>query len=220
MPLNVSESASRPVYLTDQNGTRLSTDKGVFTQLVGTDGVTPLFPNPAAIVDTEVSTLSLSEIVAILKGWDGTNYKRLTTNAPSDTGTNGVQALAATAYTLFWQGTTGWARMRGANVFKFVHAQAVVALTGITGWTPAAGKKFRLMGGALSVSAAAGFLLYDGAAGALTTKIFESPLLAAAGVFTLPPINNGPISAAANNTLAIDVTGNATISGLLFGIEE
>jgi hypothetical protein len=106
---------------------------------------------------------------------------------------------------------------RVPSKFIDINAVALVAGVGATVWTPGAGKKFRLMGGWFSSSAAAALILGDNAVGAV---IFRTPLLAAAGTFTLPPMGNGFLSAVANNVLKLDVSVNSTVTGCVFGTEE
>lgn len=116
-----------------------------------------------------------------------------------------------------WNGAS-WDRLRGPNVIKTVAAVAITAATGVTIWTPAAGKKFRLMGWSLSSSAAAALIFGDNVVG---TVILRSELLAAAGLSQIPPgFGNGFLSAAADNVLKLDVTANTTVSGYVFGVEE
>jgi hypothetical protein len=102
--------------------------------------------------------------------------------------------------------------------FKMVDAVAIVAGTPAVVWTPAAGKKVRLLGWFLSSSAAAALEFQD--SGAAGTVIAQTPLLAAAGVHNAESIGEGKVLTAADNTLKLDVTANATVSGMVFGVEE
>ena len=104
------------------------------------------------------------------------------------------------------------------DTFKIIDAVAITAGTPATVWTPASGKKVRLLGWAfLSTTSAALEFQDSGAAG---TVIAQSPLLAAAGLHNAPPLGEGILLAAADNTLELDVTGNSTVSGMVFGVEE
>ena len=76
----------------------------------------------------------------------------------------------------------------------------------------------RLLGWVLSSSAAAALEFPD--SGSAGTVRLQTPLLAAAGVHDSPPLGEGYLLAAADNTLNLDVTANATISGMVFGVEE
>lgn len=104
------------------------------------------------------------------------------------------------------------------DTFKMIDAVAITAGTPATVWTPASGKKVRLLGWFLSSSAAAALEFQDSAAAG--TVIARTPLLAAAGVHDTPHLGEGVILAAADNTLDLDVSANATVSGMVFGVEE
>jgi hypothetical protein len=118
-----------------------------------------------------------------------------------------------------WTGAA-YAMPRGPNVYKIVAAVAITAGAGTTIWTPTAGKKFRVLGFAFSVSAAASLILGDNVVG---TVIFRSPLLPIAGTFQLGATDLGDIgilSATINNVLKLDVSANATVTGTVWGTEE
>lgn len=95
---------------------------------------------------------------------------------------------------------------------------AVVALGSIvTVWTPATGKKFRLLGFSISVSAAANVLLEDNAA---ATFIFRTPKLVADTPYTFILPGRGYLSTAANNVLKATSSAAANGTGTFFGTEE
>jgi len=104
------------------------------------------------------------------------------------------------------------------DTFKMVDAVAITAGTPATIWTPASGKKVRLLGWRLSVSAAAALEFQDSAAAG--TVITQSPLLAIAGIDVAENIGEGVALASVDNTLDLDVTATATVSGMVWGIEE
>ena len=105
-----------------------------------------------------------------------------------------------------------------ADTFKIIDAVAIVAGTPATIWTPASGKTLRLLGWVLSSSAAAALEFQD--SGSAGTVRLQTPLVAAAGVHNSPHLGEGYKLAAADNTLNLDVTANATVSGMVFGVEE
>ena len=105
-----------------------------------------------------------------------------------------------------------------ASTFKMIDANAITAGTEETIWTPQSGSKIRLLGWCLSSSAAAAIEFQDSAASG--TVIAQTPLLAAAGVHNSPDLGDGILLSAADGTLALDVTGNSTVSGMVWGIEE
>ena len=94
----------------------------------------------------------------------------------------------------------------------------VTAGTPATVWTPASGKKVRLLGWFLSSNAAAALQSQD--SGAAGTVIAQTPLLASAGTHDAPHLGEGLVLAAADNTLELDATANSTVSGMVLGIEE
>jgi len=108
-------------------------------------------------------------------------------------------------------------RTRVPVVFKTLNAVAIGSEATI--WTPAGGKKFRVMGGIVSVGVAAGnVLLKDNTAG---TTIFIIPKAPLDTPIVLPAnIANGILSAAANNVLTATGVATATLSGTIFGTEE
>lgn len=110
-------------------------------------------------------------------------------------------------------GGTSFQRLRTPAVFKTVDLTAATAETTI--WTPAASRKFRLMG----------FLLTAGAASTLTFKdnTAGTTIAVARGATDTPisvDLGNGILSAAANNVLTVTRGTSATLSGVVFGTEE
>src|SRR5271166_7180262 len=110
---------------------------------------------------------------------------------------DGQTPSAQLAYAhLVFNGTT-WDRLRTPVIFKALNGVVITSETTI--WTPAAGKKFRLMGGVLSVGVAAGnVVLKDNTGG---TTILIIPAGALNTPFPLLGMGNGILSAAANNVL-------------------
>ena len=105
-----------------------------------------------------------------------------------------------------------------ASTFKMIDANAITAGTEETVWTPQSGSRIRLLGWNLSASAATALEFQDSSASG--TVIAQTPLLAVAGVHTSPDLGDGILLSAADGTLELDVTANATISGMVWGIEE
>lgn len=120
---------------------------------------------------------------------------------------------AATIYA--WNGTA-WVVVRTPNTFKDLSAVAIGTIA--TVWTPASTKKFRLMGGTISVSAAGNVLFEDNSAGA-GNFVFRTPKLAADTPYTFD-IPGGKLSAAADQVLKATLSTTGTITGTLWGIEE
>ncbi|MGI8467733.1 MAG: hypothetical protein ACR2N3_04705 [Pyrinomonadaceae bacterium] len=104
--------------------------------------------------------------------------------------------------------------VRTVKVFKPLTAVSIAAEAAV--WTPAAGKKFRLMGGVITTSVAGNITFKDNTAG---TTIMVVPVTAGVPV-VIPPMGNGILSAAANNVLTAIGPAASTFSGTLFGTEE
>ena len=104
-----------------------------------------------------------------------------------------------------------------ANIFKMIDANAITAGTAENVWVPTNDRRVRLLGWSLSSSANAAIEFV--AASADTTVLAQTPLLAAAGIHDSPDLGDG-ILLASNDDLQIDVTANATISGMIWGVEE
>jgi hypothetical protein len=100
----------------------------------------------------------------------------------------------------------------------FINLTAVSVAAEATIWTPASGRRFRLMGFVLTAGTVAGNItIKDNTAG---TTILVIPFGTAAGTIISPPMGNGILSAAANNVLTATGTATQTLSGYVFGTEE
>lgn len=96
--------------------------------------------------------------------------------------------------------------------------QAALAINSETAiWTPASGKKFRILGFLLVGSAAGYITIKDNTAG--TTIMVVPTAAGGAGTFVELP-GNGYLSAAANNVLTATGSVNMTLSGFICGTEE
>jgi hypothetical protein len=101
-------------------------------------------------------------------------------------------------------------------VFKTLSAVVITSETTI--WTPATGKKFRLMGLWLTQGVVTGAVtLKDNTAG---TTIFIVPQHTIAVAMSPIYLGNGILSAAANNVLTATGASTETITGVVFGTEE
>jgi len=99
---------------------------------------------------------------------------------------------------------------------KFIDMSAVSITSIATIWTPATGKKIRLLGGTFSVSAAGSVLFEDNAGG---TTVFRTAKLAADTPYFFD-FGNGIPLAAINNVLKATLSVAGTITGTLYGVEE
>lgn len=87
-----------------------------------------------------------------------------------------------------------------------------------TVWNPSGSKRFRLMGGSFSVSAAVSVLFEDNAAAA-ANFVWRTPKLLADTPYNFD-LGNGKLSAALGNVLKATASAAATITGTLYGTEE
>lgn len=100
-------------------------------------------------------------------------------------------------------------------VCKPIAAVAITAGTPVVVWTPAAGKKFRLIGFALGLSVAGAVLLKDN-----NTEFLRTQTLAAGTGTESPEMGSGYLSSAANNALKVDASASGTVNGFVCGYEE
>jgi hypothetical protein len=109
-----------------------------------------------------------------------------------------------------------WDKVRIGNISKDVSSVTVTTIT--TLWTPATGKKFRLMGGTISCSTGVSILFEDNAAGA---TIFRTPKLLVDTPYTFEVKGGqGFLSAVADNVLKATSSAAGVITGTLWGTEE
>lgn len=144
----------------------------------------------------------------------GTSSSGAAAAALGDATTNPTAGGAA-AYLEGYNGAT-WDRVRVQKTRKDVSTVAVGSIA--TVWTPASGKKFRLMGGSISVSAACSVLFEDNSAGA-GNFIWRTPKLAADTPYNFD-LGNGYLSAAADQVLKATSSASANLIGTLYGTEE
>ncbi len=156
-----------------------------------------------------------------LVGFEGTSYARIrTVNGVADGATTGL--LAGGQYG--WNGA-GWDKQRSNNVHKYQEYLSLTTGQHLEIWTPAAGKKFRLMNVLFSSNYATGarVTLRDSVGGTtagaanLATFNFNAKDTAS---FQFGP--NGYLSYQANNRLAVFNDSGATVSVWLtfIGTEE
>lgn len=121
-------------------------------------------------------------------------------------------APAVGAYPLIYNGVT-WDFQRTPTVFKPFSLSSGTAETTI--WTPASGKKFRLMGFVIGAGAATTILFNDNTGG---TLIFTAKVTT--GIALAVNLGNGILSAAANNVPTVTRGTSGTLDGTVFGTEE
>ena len=95
---------------------------------------------------------------------------------------------------------------------------AVAVGTIVTAWTPAAGKRIRLLGGTISLSAGVSLLFEDNEAG--SSNKFRTPKVAADTPMNLNLPPTGMLLSAVDNVLKMTSSGAANMTGTLWGEEE
>lgn len=123
---------------------------------------------------------------------------------------------AGACMALSYNGAGAFAIQRTPDVFKNLNALATNAE--ITAWTPATGKKFRIMGGFLTVGVAAGSIILRDNTSGTTIAIIPPMTIAVSFAWVLP--GNGIISATANNVLTMQGAATSTVTGMIWGTEE
>ncbi len=145
--------------------------------------------------------------------YDGfTNRLRATTPADAVSPAAPVETLTFDAR---FNGAT-WDRTRTPTVYKTVSLTAGTTETTI--WTPASGKKFRLMGFILTPGAATTLTFKDNTAGTtifVTRGTTDTPIVVPSGA-----LGNGIKSGAADRVLTVTRGTSATLDGVVFGTEE
>jgi hypothetical protein len=164
----------------------------------------------------------------LIAGTDGTAARNLATDAlgrvlivgqgspfGNSDGLSGSYASPVVGtYNLLYNAAT-WDRQRQAVIYKVLALASGTAETTI--WTPAAGKKFRLMGFLLSPGAATTLTFKDNTGG---TTIFAAHGPIDTPILFTPASSNGILSAAANNPLTVTRSIAATLDGTVYGTEE
>lgn len=139
-------------------------------------------------------------------------------------GANGIAtpadsvALAGTMPSVQMQqsGTALASPRRVATKLVPLAAVAITAGTPVSIYTPTTGKKYRVLGFAISDTVAGSVKFEDGTG----NEVFRTPLLAASTPYNAPDMGNGFLSAAANNQLFLDLTVTGNVSGFIAIMEE
>jgi hypothetical protein len=187
--------------------------------IYGTDGAESL----GGVYNTTLPTLTNGQHGDLQVGARGALLVQLqatdSTSAPYSSDTADAIATSATAnkiqvrtHPFIFNGTT-WDRLRTPNTFKPLDVSAATAEATI--WTPAAGKKFRLMGFILATGVASTLTFKDNTGG---TTIFVAR--AAADTPLVVNLGNGILSGAADRVLTVTRGTSATLVGTVFGTEE
>jgi hypothetical protein len=102
---------------------------------------------------------------------------------------------------------------------KFVDLNAISIGSIATVWTPATGKRIRLLGGLISVSAQANVLFEDNSAGG-SNYVCRVPTMPANTPIPFDLGGAGVLLSAADHVLKATASAPAAITGTLYGIEE
>lgn len=200
------------------------------TTFTGRIGEVAASPTANTVLDRlkTLATLLAAGLPAALG--QGTMAQSLRVVLPSDqsavpvsTGTTAAAALSDAlanpttsqigAWLLAFDGNQG-VRVRVSSARKDLNAVAVGTIA--TVWTPAAGKRVRLMGGVVSVSAAGSLLFEDNAAG---TFVWRTPKLATDSPYNFD-LGQGVALGAVNNVLKLTLSVAGNVTGTLYGVEE
>lgn len=116
---------------------------------------------------------------------------------------------------MMWNGAT-WERVRVSTTQKDLNGVTITSIT--TVWTPASGKKVRLMGGTINMSVAASVLFEDNGAG---TTVFRTPKLLADTPYSfVVKGGQGYLLGTADNVLKATSSAAGAVTGTLWGTEE
>lgn len=140
--------------------------------------------------------------------FDTSGFAAQTTSYTADALGGGYQGLCTVSFNMAWNGAY-IERVRIGKTYKYIEYLNLPTATATTIWTPAAGKKFRLMGVQFGASAAAQCALRDGTAGSGTAFHMFKVGGADTKDFSL---GNGYLSSAANNVLEIYNATGSTVS--------
>lgn len=188
---------------------------------------------PAAVAAADnLANPTAPSVLAHLLGWTGSVWRRLALAAggalrvtvetpsgtawsfttPGDSDANALLPAVNARPQLF--GGAMWERQRTPTVFKVVDLAAGTSETTI--WTPAASKKFRLMGFLLTCEAASTLTFKDNTGG--------STIYVARGGVDVPitpaGMGNGILSGTANNVLTVTRGTSTALRGVVWGTEE
>lgn len=134
----------------------------------------------------------------------------------------GRATAQATMPTLYNAATGLLEPQRTPTVFKSLKAQSITAGTPVAVWTPATGKRFRLLGYEITaVGAGSAAIIFEDGSGGSTQEFLRTQLVNSSTPLDTPSgFGNGYLSTTINNQLFLDATANTAVTGFLFGTEE
>ncbi len=197
--------------------------------LVCTLPIAPPVPLPLPIVPGTGAQFDVSDRAARLAGKVGIKVAGADVSAANQvpvSGKVGIQVASANvgianpvpASNLLWRPDTGSEQRRTPNKFINVQQQAVTGGLNFYPWTPASGKKIRLLGFSFSISVGGEFLLVQESG---TVNVVAAVITVANQPISIVFPNNGFLFNYANDGL--EITGpatNYTMNGVFWGTEE
>jgi hypothetical protein len=223
---SAGKPVAQPFYLVDVNGNPITSTNGASipvslsagTNLIGGVNVAQFGGvNTTMATADGVAAANLPEMaIGLYNTSSGGTIDRM--RDAGSVGDGSTIGLVAAAHYLFNGGS--FDRQRTPGKFISIKNVAVTAGTAQPVWTPGSGKKFHLMGFAISLSVA-GYIIFEDGNGGSSAEFIRTPGMAA-GIGLVNPANfgNGYTSTAANNALYMDVSASGNINGFLFGTEE
>lgn len=179
-------------------------------------GSTGTYVYQPQIVQPNTDTLSTSLYTGVNSStnhlFDGTNWVRQ--RSSSVVGDANAGTYMSSTGMMGYNGTA-FDRVRVPNVWKYASSGALAATTGTFIWTPAAGKKFRLMGVTFQASVSQAYFLRDAGN---TFQLLHPTATEAVTIM----LGNGYLSSAANVQMELYNSGatSATVRISFFGTEE
>ncbi|MGI8551308.1 MAG: hypothetical protein ACR2PL_11070 [Dehalococcoidia bacterium] len=182
--------------------------------LVDTSG-NPVFSSVGVLSDAQPNPAAPLLGAGVMGIAGGAWYRISALGLATDVGgVGGVTGMATAGFALNFDGVV-WHYQRTPAVFKALSAVSVASEATI--WTPASGKKVRVMGFLLSSSVAGSVTLRDNTAGTIIAVV---PCGTAGVGVPSPALGNGILSAAANNVLTATGPAASALSGMVYGTEE
>lgn len=175
------------------------------------DSTVPITAGSGTNISTRTNA-SGEHLQVVMLGRDGHDGV-LDPAALGDSDANPTTLLLGAAPMAFTGAT--WQRRRVADIIK--SADLAAGTTETTIWTPATGKRFRLLGLIISIGSTGALLTFrDNTGGSIILQL-RLPGNTTSGWLNL---GQGILSGAANNVLTVTRSASTTLSAILAGCEE
>jgi hypothetical protein len=204
-------AVGRLVYLTDTGVTKVILDD----QSLVSYALPATFSGSIALGSVDINQTTPGTTNGVAAGISAVGADGFGNHVSILTAPGSVNSAPLATFPYGYNGST-WDKIRVPNINKDLNALAIGTIT--TVWTPGTGKRFRLIGGSISVSGAVSVLFEDNASG---TTIFRTPKLLADTPYNFT-CNGGQgiLSSTANFVLKVTSSGAANITGTIWGVEE